>query len=685
MNIDDNKNLKESIECNELCFGYDNSSDKEEEDLITNEGKFSESMEMSNYSYKIQEVEKKLNELSYDDMWGIEFDNVDQCCDFYRNYAEVHDFVARLDEKGQDFSGNLNMRQMNLSYNGVYGGTKRRSKQDGSHKKDLYNHFDRSRRAKIKDGDAHAALSYLISKADEDSLLQGKFTLKDGKLDNLVSADGSSITDYQCFGDVLTFDATYQKNKYNRPLVVFSRTNHHGQTCIFGCGLLSDEKRETYVLVLNTFIEIIGNKQPIAVVTDGDLAMREAIKEVLLNAAHRLCTWHLYRNACEAIKNSKFLDGLKHLMYENFFPEEFERRWHNLISEYELSENEWLQKTYRIKEMWAFSYLNDKFFGGIRTTSQCEGSHSLIKNYISKKCYLLELIHNFNEALTQYRTNELLSDFKSLFTTPVLTTCLQDIEKQAADIFTRSMFKEVRCEIEEAGKLNVVTHSVSNNEVKVRINKYRQPGRECEVQYDKVTKKFACDCRLFESRGIRCCHIFCTMRHDHIDIIPDTLVCTRWTKNTKKDCVCSVTSAETDSENIAGIRYGALVTLCFTLCESASKNRDDFMEIRDDIFGLIQKLKKRRDPDSNVLSNACMVGDPTVVKTKGVLRQNRWAIKSRKCSHCIRRGHTIRRCPELYSRDVLHTGHHQSSDELNDEKSYFEEEINYQSNDESNV
>ncbi|XP_020987660.1 protein FAR1-RELATED SEQUENCE 5-like [Arachis duranensis] len=273
----------------------------------------------------------------------------------------------------------------------------------GFTKKDLYNHFDRSRRAKIKDGDAHAALSYLISKANEDPLLQGKFTLKDGKLDNLVWADGSSITDYQCFGDVLAFDTTYQKNKYNRPLVVFSGTNHHGQTCIFGCGLLSDEKREIYVLVLNMFMEIMGNKQPIAVVTDGDLAMREAIKEVLPNAAHRLCAWHLYQ---------------------------FERRWHNLISEYGLFENEWLQKTYGIKEMWASSYLNDKFFGGIRTTSQCEGIHSLIKNYISKKCYLLELIHNFNEALTQYRTNELLSDFKSLFTTPVLTTCLQDMRSK---------------------------------------------------------------------------------------------------------------------------------------------------------------------------------------------------------------------------------------------------------------
>ncbi|KAL4329555.1 hypothetical protein AHAS_Ahas13G0311800 [Arachis hypogaea] len=135
-----------------------------------------------------------------------------------KNYARVYGFVARLDKKGQDVNGNINMRQMNMSYNGVHGGAKKRSKHDRIHKK-----------------------------------------------------------------------RTYQKNKYNRPLVIFSCTNHHGQRCIFCCGLLSDEKRETYVLVLKMFMEIMSNKQPIAMVTDGDLAMREAIKEVLPNAAHRLC------------------------------------------------------------------------------------------------------------------------------------------------------------------------------------------------------------------------------------------------------------------------------------------------------------------------------------------------------------------------------------------------------------
>ncbi|XP_072062036.1 protein FAR1-RELATED SEQUENCE 5-like [Arachis hypogaea] len=351
----------------------------------------------------------------------------------------------------------------------------------GFTKKDLYNYFDKSKHAKVKDSDAYATLSYLISKADEDPLLQGKFTLKDNKLENLVWANGASIVDYQYFSDVLAFDTTYQKNKYNKPLVVFSGTNHHGQTCIFGCGLLADEKHETYVLVLKIFLEITGNKHPTAVVTDGDLAMRGAIREVMPNATHRLCAWHLHRNACEAIKNSEFLHGLKHLMYGNFFPDEFEDKWLRLVLKFKLFENEWVKKTYKIKRMWAFVYLNDKLFGRNRTTSQCEGIHSLIKHYIA-----------------------------------------EDIE----------------------------------------------------------------------------------------------------------------------SEKIVGVRYSALAMLCFTLCDKASKHQDDFMEIREDIFGLIMKLHKRHNPNEKMPSTANLVGDPCVVKTKGAPRQTTKAAKARKCSHCKRISHT---------------------------------------------
>ncbi|PNX73244.1 hypothetical protein L195_g029143, partial [Trifolium pratense] len=100
----------------------------------------------------------------------------------------------------------------------------------------------------------------------------------DGRMKSLFWTDGSSRSNYFCFGDVLTFDTTYQKNKYNYPLVVFSWCNHHSQTVIFGAALVSDETTETYKWMLNCFLECREGKQPKAVVTYGDGAMMEAIK-----------------------------------------------------------------------------------------------------------------------------------------------------------------------------------------------------------------------------------------------------------------------------------------------------------------------------------------------------------------------------------------------------------------------
>ena len=41
----------------------------------------------------------------------------------------------------------------------------------------------------------------------------------------------------------------------------------------------------------------MGNKKASVVVTDGDQAMCCAIREVLPDAAHRLCIWHIQKNA----------------------------------------------------------------------------------------------------------------------------------------------------------------------------------------------------------------------------------------------------------------------------------------------------------------------------------------------------------------------------------------------------
>ncbi|KAJ1415813.1 protein FAR1-RELATED SEQUENCE 5-like [Sesbania bispinosa] len=47
----------------------------------------------------------------------------------------------------------------------------------------------------------------------------------------------------------------------------------------------------------------------------------------------KLCSWNLHQNACENVKNPKFLEDFKMLINANFIPEKFEQEWLNKFFE----------------------------------------------------------------------------------------------------------------------------------------------------------------------------------------------------------------------------------------------------------------------------------------------------------------------------------------------------------------
>ena len=60
---------------------------------------------------------------------------------------------------------------------------------------------------------------------------------------------------YKEFGDVVTFDMTYKTNRYGLIFGAFIGTNHHHQSILFGCGLISNEKFDLFGFSIN------GSKQ----------------------------------------------------------------------------------------------------------------------------------------------------------------------------------------------------------------------------------------------------------------------------------------------------------------------------------------------------------------------------------------------------------------------------------------
>ena len=51
----------------------------------------------------------------------------------------------------------------------------------------------------------------------------------------------------------------------------------------------------------------MSGKSPTSVITDGDLAMKNAIRRVFPKCHHKLCAWHLIRNALTNVNNNKYI------------------------------------------------------------------------------------------------------------------------------------------------------------------------------------------------------------------------------------------------------------------------------------------------------------------------------------------------------------------------------------------
>ncbi|XP_057755751.1 protein FAR1-RELATED SEQUENCE 8-like [Arachis stenosperma] len=128
---------------------------------------------------------------------------------------------------------------------------------------------------------------------------------------DIIWSDGRRQEDYEAFGDVLAFDVTYGRNKYNLPVIVLSGVNHHNQTCVFAVAMVSCESQDSYKWVLRRFLECMRGKAQKAVITDGDPSMRLAIMHVFPDAHHRLYVWHLLRNATAHVSQPRFTQLFK--------------------------------------------------------------------------------------------------------------------------------------------------------------------------------------------------------------------------------------------------------------------------------------------------------------------------------------------------------------------------------------
>ncbi|KAH9688605.1 protein FAR1-RELATED SEQUENCE [Citrus sinensis] len=274
----------------------------------------------------------------------------------------------------------------------------------GYNRRGVENRLVAKRHESLKESDAETCLSYLDGRQSSDPSFFYDFTItSSNRLGDLFWCDDGSCAVMHYLVMLLHSIQLTRPMHIGKPLVVILGINHHRRTIVFGFVLLSNETEHTYTWLLETLMTAMNNKHPRTVVTNGDKAMRNAISKTFPEVLHRLCCWHLVRNAQTNIKNPKFTTELCRCMMNAYTKEEFDRKWKLMVHNHNIAANEWVVKMFEDRHMWADAYLRGKFFGGMRSTQRSEGMNAYLNHYVNRRLRLIEFVKQMDRLMDRQR------------------------------------------------------------------------------------------------------------------------------------------------------------------------------------------------------------------------------------------------------------------------------------------
>jgi hypothetical protein len=405
--------------------------------------------------------------------------------------------------------------------------------------KDMHNFVYNEKMKLIEAGDAQSLVNHLQNRQAQDPMFYYSVQLdQESRLTNVFWRDGKSKVDYDCFGDVVVFDTTYRTNKYNLICAPFVGVNHHWQNVMFGCAFLFNETSTSFNWLFKVFLESMGNKQPKTIFTDQDGAMAKAIGEVMPNTSHRLCLWHISKNAPSHLgdlkSDQKFQSLFNKCMSGCDSKEEFESTWSDMINEYKLQNHSWLSGMYKIRHKWSTAYSKDVFSADIKSSKRSESTNSVLGEISGKTTNLSQFLLVFEKMVNKWRQLETEKEFKNSQSMPPRIINISETLRQASMILTHKIFKLFLNEYltgtggstskDIGGSDNLSYHEVSSN---------HKSNKKHIVAFDSSATTISCSCRKFDSMGILCSHALRIYNIKGILRIPDQYFLRRWSKKAR--------------------------------------------------------------------------------------------------------------------------------------------------------
>ncbi|XP_078177445.1 protein FAR1-RELATED SEQUENCE 5-like, partial [Carex rostrata] len=454
--------------------------------------------------------------------------------------------------------------------------------------------------AKLIGVDVHTTLMYFKQKQDDPEFFYSVLADEDGIVKNIFWIDGRGRRAYKEFGDVVTFDTTYQTNKFNMPFAPFIGVNHHRQSILFGMALLKCETAENFCWLFKTFLEAMYDKHPSAIITDQDPAMRKAIELIFPTTLHRCCQWHIMRKARERFaklyhEKPGFEDELKATIIRSKTVSDFEKRWQAMCDTYDVHNATYIRVMYRNREQWVPAYFRGTFFADMSTTQRSESMNAIFKLLVNnhKSVYQFVLqIEKLIEGIWQRESDE---DIKNINEVPQLWSRYK-MEVKARQVYTRQVFTLFKEMVQDStlGDYLEVERGVS-----YKVNIFEHPEiynyvpESYTLEVDKERCKVSCDCKGYITSGILCPHAIKIMQVVGITHLPDHYILKRWTKGANASAKRSINERSMDSGESAELltlRKASLKSDWMELTDLGATSAEAFICMKEIIASGKQKL-----------------------------------------------------------------------------------------------
>ncbi|XP_074282995.1 protein FAR1-RELATED SEQUENCE 5-like [Silene latifolia] len=271
-----------------------------------------------------------------------------------------------------------------------------------------FKNFGRDIKCFIGDRDAQLFVNYFEDKRDTSEGFYFAYEVDSGKC--LVRAfwcDAESRRNYALFGDYITYDPTYNTNKY--------------------CML---------------FTPFFARRPP----------QKLGLRAVFKHANRRYCMWHIMQKVTDKVgpaisRETDFVSRLNAIVWDaELEPLEFEEKWCQLVNEHNLDGNSWLSTMFRKRRKWIPAYFRDVPMGCLlRTTQRSESQNNFFKRFENAHGTLVEFLMRFQSAIDVQRHTQKQLDRDDDCTLPQLATSLK-LEAHASKVYTNAAFSDFQVE-----------------------------------------------------------------------------------------------------------------------------------------------------------------------------------------------------------------------------------------------